>query len=52
MAASHSKAGKTLLALEFSSKAVRQDLSDSMVLNVSQREFIFNVSENTRLPGL
>jgi len=52
MAASHFKAGKTLLALEFPSMAVRQDLSDSMVLNVSQKEFIFNVIENTRLPGL
>jgi len=52
MAASRSKAGKTLLASEFPSMAVRQDLTDSMVLNVSQKEFIFNISENTRLLGL
>jgi hypothetical protein len=52
MAANHPKAGKTLLALEFSLMAVRQDLKDPMFLNVSLKEFIFNVIENTRLPGL
>jgi hypothetical protein len=52
VAASHSKARKSSLALEFPSKAGRQDLTDSMVLNVSQKKFIFTGSENTRLPGL
>jgi hypothetical protein len=52
MAASHSKVGKTLLALEFPSVAIRQGLTDSMVSKCTQNEFIFNVSENNNLPDL